>query len=200
MNVPINKRIKEEKLKYAGKTQGEGLIGSMKTKKDNPMNTDTKNIIVDLVNKIKYEVTDEQMAELSGSATPLDEAEFVDWRAKIDDLDLSAGGHGRFSAEMAAQLREVLHRILQATHKIGGKAVKIGRRIIKWIFSMLERFPRTAKMLVIMAALTFLVAQIPVLHYILLPIVQIAGVLIVGNVFLSETVVNVGEYMRNFCG
>jgi hypothetical protein len=65
---------------------------------------------------------------------------------------------------------------------------------------MLERFPRTAKMLVIMAALAFLVAQIPVLHYILLPIVQIAGVLIVGNVFLSETVVNVGEYMRNFCG
>jgi hypothetical protein len=190
MNVPINKRIKEEKLKYAGKTQGEGLIGSMKTKKDNPMNTDTKNIIVDLVNKIKYEVTDEQMAELSGSATPLDEAEFIDWRAKIDDLDLSAGGHGRFSAEMAAQLREVLHRIVQATHKIGGKVVKIGRRVIKWIFSMLDRFPRTAKMLVIMAALAFLVAQIPLLHYILLPIVQVVGVCLVGYEFLFEAVIN----------
>ena len=163
------------------------------------MNTDTRNIIVDLVNKIKYEVTDEQMAELSGSATPLDEAEFVDWRAKIDDLDLSGGHDGWFSAEMAAQLREALHRIVQTTHKIGGKVVKIGRRIIKWIFSMLERFPRTAKTLVIMAALAFLVAQIPVLHYILLPIVQIAGVFIVGNVFLSETAANAGEHRQNFC-
>jgi hypothetical protein len=31
---------------------------------------DTQNIIVDLVNKIKYEVMEEQMSELSGSATP----------------------------------------------------------------------------------------------------------------------------------
>ena len=177
-------------MKHAGKTQGEVLIDSMKIKKDNPMNTDTRNIIVDLVNKIKYEVTEEQMAELSGSATPLDEAEFVDWRAKIDDLDLSGGHDGWFSAEMAAQLREALHRILQATHKIGGKAVKIGRRIIKWIFSMLERFPRTAKTLVIMAALAFLVAQIPVLHHILLPIVQVVGVCLVGYEFLFESVVN----------
>jgi hypothetical protein len=187
-------------MKHDGKNQGEGLIDSMKTKKDNPMNTDAKNIIVDLVNKIKYEVTEEQMAELSGSATPLDEAEFVDWRAKIDDLDLSGGHDGWFSAEMAAQLREVLHRIVQATHKIGGKIVKIGRRVIKWIFTMLERFPRTAKMLVIMASLAFLVAEIPVLHYILLPIVQIAGVFIVGNAFLSETVANAGVHRQNFCG
>ena len=186
-------------MKHAGKTQGEVLIDSMKIKKDNPMNTDTRNIIVDLVNKIKYEVTEEQMAELSGSATPLDEAEFVDWRAKIDDLDLSGGHDGWFSAEMAAQLREALHRILQATHKIGGKAVKIGRRIIKWIFSMLERFPRTAKTLVIMAALAFLVAQIPVLHYILLPIVQIAGIFIVGNAFLSETAANATDRTQDFC-
>ena len=186
-------------MKHDGKTQGEGLIGSMKTKKDNPMNTDTRNIIVDLVNKIKYEVTDEQMAELSGSATPLDEAEFVDWRAKIDDLDLSGGGYGRFSAEMAAQLREVLHQIVQITHEIGGKAVKIGRRVVKWIFTMLERFPRTAKMLVIMAALAFLVAHIPLLHYVLLPIVQIAGVFIVGKVFLSENAANAGEHRQDFC-
>ena len=188
-------------MKFAGKAQSEVLIDSMTTKKDNPMNSkDTQNIIVDLVNKIKYEVTEEQMAELSGSATPLDEAEFVDWRAKIDDLDLSAGSHGRFSAEMAAQLREVLHRIVQATHKIGGKVVKIGRRVIKWIFTMLERFPRMAKTLVIMAALAFLVAQIPILHYILLPIAQIAGVFIVGNAFLSETAANAGEHRQNFCG
>ena len=186
-------------MKHAGKTQGEVLIDSMKTTKDNPMNKDTQNIIVDLVNKIKYEVTDEQMAELSSSATPLDEAEFVDWRAKIDDLDLSGGHDGWFSAEMAAQLREVLHRILQTTHKIGGKAVKIGRRVIKWIFTMLERFPRTAKMLVIMASLAFLVAQIPILHYILLPIVQIAGVFIVANVFLSENAVNAADRTQDFC-
>lgn len=147
-----------------------------------------KKMIVDLVNKIKYEVTEEQMAILAGNATPLSQAEFVDWHAKIDGLNLSTGGDSWFTGEMSAQLRALLHRIVGMVREIGGKAVPIGKRIIKWLFSVIERYPKTFKAAVIMAALAFLVAHIPIVHYLLLPIVQVVAVCVIGYIFISEYV------------
>lgn len=164
------------------------------------MKKDNKKIIIDLVNKIKYEVTEEQMAELSGCATALSDFEFADWHARIDNLDLSSGHSGRSGDEMSAQLRELLHRIVSMTREIGGRAVKIGKRIIKWIFAMLERFPRTAKALVILAALAFIVANIPLLHYILLPVVQVVGTCIIGYILLVESIGNVAVHVRELYG
>lgn len=152
------------------------------------MNANTKTII-DLVNKLKYEVTEEQMAELSGCATPLTQAEFCDWHAKIDDLDLSRSSTGErswLSGSQIAQLRELLHRIVNMTTKIGGRAVNVGKRVLKWLFALIERYPSTVAATIVMSALAFVVAHIPVLRYVLLPIVQVVAVGLVGFIFLSE--------------
>ena len=73
-----------------------------------------KKQIIDLVNKVKYEVSERQMAELARGAKPLSEAEFVDWHEKIDEMDLT-GGPSWLNGEAAAQLRSFLHRVTDLT-------------------------------------------------------------------------------------
>ena len=160
------------------------------------VNMNEKQVIIDLVNKIKYEVTDQQLAELAGCATPLSEVEFVDWHAKIDELDLSKCGSWS-KGEVAAQLRALLHRVLDVTRMVSGRVVRIGKRIVKWIFSLLDRYPSTVSAALVMAALAFVAAHIPLLHYVLLPIVQVAAVGLVGLVFLSESVQGVNVTVAN---
>jgi len=158
----------------------------MKSMRDKDM--EEKKMIVDLVNKIKYEVTDAQRAELAGCATPLSEAEFVDWHARIDDLKLTDGECPWFKGEMAAQTRALLHRVVDVTREIGGRTVRIGKRVVKWIFALLERYPATLAAAVVMAALCFVVAQIPYLGVVLLPIAQAVAAGIVGLVFIGESI------------
>ena len=55
-------------------------------------NSQDKKVLVDLVNKIRYEVTDEQLAELAGNAASSADNEFVDWHARINRLDLRGAG------------------------------------------------------------------------------------------------------------
>lgn len=59
----------------------------------NTMNKQKKQII-DLVNKIRREVTEEQMSVLAGDATSSGDKEFVDWHEKIDDLTLGTSSSG----------------------------------------------------------------------------------------------------------
>jgi len=162
------------------------MLGNKNSERENAMNE--KKMIIDLVNKIKYEVTAEQLAELAGCATPLSKVEFVDWEARIDALDLTDGGRSVFRSEIAAQLRALLHRILKETRKIGGKVIPLGKRIIRWIFSLLERYPNTVTAALIMAALCYLVAQIPLVRVILLPIAQTVAAGVIGFVFAVESV------------
>lgn len=146
---------------------------------------DAKKVINDLVNKFKNEMTPEQMAELFGSATPHRKAKFADWHAKIDELDLT-GGPSWMNGEIAAQLRAFLHRVVDVTHTVGGKVVRIGKRVIEWIFAFIKRYPETFTVAVVMAALSYLVSCIPFLGVILLPIMQVVAAGVVGFVFLSE--------------
>jgi len=158
------------------------------TNENEEITMNEKKTIIDLVNKIRYEVTEEQLAELAGCATPIGDAEFVDWHDRIDNLELASGGGSWLKGETAAQLRELLHRVVDVTRKIGGKAVRIGKRIVKWIFAMLGRFPTTVAAAVVMAALAFVIGQIPYLGVVLLPIAKLVAAGIVGLVFLNECV------------
>lgn len=152
------------------------------------MNTQKKQII-DLVNKIKYEVSEQQMAELAGCAKPLSEAEFVDWHEKIDELDLT-GGPSWMNGEIAAQLRAVLHRVADWTREVGGKMVPCGKRIMEFAREMVRRFPKTSKALVMLAVLAFVVAHIPLVGGLLQPIVISVGMAITGLIFLNESLHN----------
>ncbi len=148
---------------------------------------DAKTTIIDLVNKIKYEITPEQLAELSGCATPLQQAEFVDWHARIDALDLSRGPSWT-KGEVASQLRALLHGVLDMTRTVGGKVVRIGKRIVKWILTVIERYPQTFAVTVVLAALSYLVANIPFLGVVLFPIMQLVAAGLIVYVFLNECV------------
>jgi len=159
------------------------VLDNTNNEKENAMNE--KKMIIDLVNKIKYEVTEEQLAELAGCATPLSNAEFVDWEARIDALDLTDGGRSVFRSEIAAQLRALLHRILEMTREIGGKVIPLGKRLIRWIFSLLDRYPNTMTAALIMAALNYFVAQIPYLGVVLLPLMQAVSAGVIGLVFIG---------------
>ena len=160
-----------------------------------------KKVIVDLVNKIKYEISAEQLAELSCRATPLSEAEFVDWHDRIDDLQLvtsSTGARTWLSGKQLAQLRALLHRIADVTRQIGGRTVCVGKRVIKWILSMIARYPSTVAATLVMAALAFLASSVPFLGQVLLPIVQVVAVCFVGLIFISESVMGLGvSYVEN---
>ena len=148
-----------------------------------------KKQIIDLVNKIKYEVSEQQLAELAGCAMPLSEAEFVDWHEKIDELDL-AGGPSWLNGEAAAQLRELLHRVTDLASEVGGRMVAIGKRVIKMVFEMIRRFPRTAKALLVMAVLLFVVAHVPLVGPLLQPIVATVCMFVGGLTFLDECIRN----------
>ena len=157
------------------------------------MKEDIKKAIADLCNKIKQEVSPELQAELEGSAAPQGAAEFVDWHEKIDELDLNDGQGGiwqRFGGNQLAQIRTLLHRIADLSRTIGGKAVKYGKRIIKWIFTLIGQYPATMRAIVVMSALAFLVSCIPLLHFVLLPIVKVVALGLVGFVFLQESFAN----------
>lgn len=149
-----------------------------------------KKMIIDLINKIKYEVSEQQMAEIAGCATPLSEAEFVDWHEKIDELDMT-GGPSWLNGEAVAQLRALLHRMTDLTSEIGGRMVAVGKRAIKMVFEMIQRFPRTAKALMVMAVLLFFVAHVPLIGPLLQPIVTAVCMVVGGMTFLDECIQNV---------
>lgn len=162
---------------------------------------ENKKAIIDLVNRIKYEVTEAQLAELAGCASPLSEVEFVDWHDRIDDLQLatsSTGARTWLSGKQLAQLRALLHRIADVTRQIGGRAVCVGKRVIKWILSMIARYPSTVAATLVMAALAFLASSVPFLGSVLLSIVQVVAVCFVGLIFISESVTGLNvSYAEN---
>ena len=151
-----------------------------------------KKVLVDLVNKIRYEVTDEQLAELAGKGVSLADTECVDWYAWINRLDLREARRW-LGSRGAAHLRAFLHRVLDLTRKVGVKTVCIGKRLIRWIESLLGRFPSTTAAAVVIAALIFAFGQIPFLGSLLLPIVQLFGAALLGYVFLKELFVGLNR-------
>lgn len=157
------------------------------------MNITTKTII-DLVNRLKSEGLEELKAELDGCATPFCQAEFCDWHAKIDDLDLSrssTGERSRLSGSKIAQLRALLHRVVDVTKRIGGRAVNIGKIIIKWLFAMIERYPSTVAATLAMSVLAYAAAHAPYVHAILFPIVMAVAIGLVGYIFIKESIQHV---------
>lgn len=73
-----------------------------------------------------------------------------------------------------------------------GKIVKyakpIGERVLNWMQISVNRFPKTFKMAAILGVLAFLVAQIPILGWLLFPVVHVVGLGIVLGVFAFELI------------
>lgn len=85
--------------------------------------------------------------------------------------------------DISADAKSLIFSFSKTTIKIGENIVKIGKKIIDIIFTMLKEFPSTAFGVVFGATVGFLVASIPVLGAVLGPLltpIAIAIGLVVG--------------------
>ena len=76
--------------------------------------------------------------------------------------------------------------------KLHRRMVAVGKRVIKMVFEMIQRFPRTAKALMVIAVLMFLVAHVPLIGPLLQPIVTAVCMVVGGMTFLDECIQNMG--------
>ena len=139
------------------------------------MNDGDMSTIIDLVNKMKYEVSAEQMAELAGCATPLTQTEFCDWHAKIDEMDFSSDDRSWINDEVVAKLRSTLHQVADKSREMGDRIVRFGKRIVEFVMDAVRRYPQTTKALVVVAALMFLASLIPFIGGIVQSLVMFIG-------------------------
>lgn len=125
---------------------------------------------------------------------------FFDYDSEIDNLDFNRAADGtiiqdkkqRLSGEQAAILREVLHDLRDASIFIGGNAVKVGIKILDFIFESLKLFPHVAAGLIIIAILHHIASGVPwvggFLNTILAPIdVVVIGISLIQDVLGEES-------------
>ena len=74
------------------------------------------------------------------------------------------------------------------TRQVGGKAIAIGKRIIRCLFSVIACYPSTLAAAVVMSAPAVLLAQVPLLGVLLLPPAKLMGAAFVLYVFLKENI------------
>lgn len=148
----------------------------------------------DIICGMKRAFTPKQREYLEGRGESGAGVRFRDWHEWIDNLQLATGGDCPWlKSETTAMLREALHRIADLTHRVGGRAVRIGARVIEFIFEQICRYPNTLVVAVVMAAICFLVSSIPLMGWLLGPIVNAVGLGIVCVVFFGEIARNLKE-------
>ena len=151
--------------------------------------------IIDLVNKMKYKVSERQMAELAGCATPLTQAEFCDWHAKIDEMDLSSDDRSWINDEVVARFRATLHQVADMSREVGGRIVRYGKRIVEFVMDAIRRYPRTVKALVVVAVLMLMASLIPIIGGLVQALVMFIG----GGVVLLRFIGELSNNMNAQC-
>jgi len=155
------------------------------------MNKNNQTTLQDIIDDMKRVFTQKDREYLEGRGVAHASVRFRDWHEWINSLKLTTGSDCPwFKSETAAKLRADLHRIADRTHRVGGRALRFGVRIMEFIAAQIAHYPSTLVVAVVMAAIWFLASSIPILGYILGPIVAALSVAIVGVVFLSETASN----------
>ena len=149
-----------------------------------------KTMIAEYVQRVMSETSDEQWAELRGGASMSGAPVFADLQSEIDKMKLTSKGCSWLKDTTAAQVREILHRVSKLTYKVGGKVVRIGGRIIKWILSMAARIPGTVTLALVLCMLCLLCQLVPFVGQLLLPIVSMAAAAVVAFTAVAESLLN----------
>ena len=145
-----------------------------------------KTMIAEYVQRVMSETSDEQWAELRGGASMSGAPVFADLQSEIDKMKLTSKGCSWLKDTTAAQVREILHRVSKLTYKVGGKVVRIGRRIVNWIFSVLDRFPRSVGAIVLVVLIGALLGAIPLIGGLVSCLFQIPALYAAGALVFLE--------------
>ena len=121
---------------------------------------------------------------------------FKNYDREIDNLDFNKTSDGEtdlgeksiLPPKMCKVLRNVLHEIREVTTKIGGKVLKVGKRVLDFIFKAIARFPRTACGILILACIKGLVSSIPLVGQLFSAIIAPLGVIFIGVTLITEYV------------
>lgn len=160
------------------------------------MTQEEKVVVADLFKKVNAELTPEKLAELSGDTASREDEVFVDYHEKVDELKLPTEGVSWLNGRTAGQLRAALHRLVDLTHKVGGKVVCVGRRIVRWFLSMLERFPMSMGAIVLVVLISVALNAIPWVGGVLSCLFQIPALYAVGVLVLAEVSSNLLTSMK----
>jgi len=161
------------------------------------MNKNNQTTLQNIIDDMKRVFTQKDREYLEGRGGAHAGVRFWDWHEWINDLKLTTGSDCPWlKRETASELRAALHRIADWTCRVGGRAVRLGARIMEFIAVQILRYPATLVAAVVMAVLGFLASSIPILGCVLGPIVNALGVGVVGVVFLGETVRNLTESLN----
>jgi len=89
---------------------------------------------------------------------------------------------------MCAKLRDVLHEIRSITAKIGGEVLKIGLRVLHFIFKAIDMYPNTACGLLIIACIHGIARSIPFFGHLLNAFMIPFDVIILASLFIKDFV------------
>jgi hypothetical protein len=110
-----------------------------------------------------------------------------------DDPRLKAkwAGYEKYEAwinalKIDAKKKKFLKDILYKVIKVGERLIEIGKKILEAIISAFRRHPEVAAALIVGTVLSFLASHIPIIGWLLAPIIMSATIMVSGVLLLSE--------------
>jgi hypothetical protein len=73
---------------------------------------------------------------------------------------------------VSADAKALLNDLLEMAIEVGGRVIDAGRRILAFVFDLVERFPNTAFGVIVALVVSTLIASIPLLGLILGPVLS----------------------------
>ena len=119
---------------------------------------------------------------------------FINYEKVINNLEFNKTADGknsidqkdRLSPEMCAFLRQTLLDLRNVTATVGGEILKIGIKIIEFIFKAIKMYPNTACGLLIIACLHGVASSIPFFGHILDGLLVPFDVIIAVSTFVKD--------------
>ena len=121
---------------------------------------------------------------------------FFNYEKEINNLNFNKTADGKdsipdknkISPQLAATLRQVLLDLRNFTTTVGGAAIKIGLKILDFVFECLRRFPHTASGLLIIAILHHIATHIPLVGGFLNAFLMPIDLIIISATFLQDII------------
>lgn len=138
--------------------------------------------------------TNYELLDVLGFDFSKPEDPFINYERTIDNFDFNKSCDGKadvsekfkLSPEMCQILRNILHDLRKVTITVGKEVIKIGLRVINFIFKAIELYPHTACGLLIIACIHGLASQIPFFGHLLNGLMVPFDAIVLGTAFIKD--------------